>query len=144
MNMSLEEQARAQLTGRKFGANRIYRVPALPAALTVATSPSVPLTCRFRKPGIVLAMFGQVVGASNSDASYLEVRIQLGGTRDLFTDGDSGTYVPFYALFGDARNWFPLNVPALEGQDWTVTYREITGGPATVTPSLMFSVLEKE
>lgn len=141
---TLEEQARAKLTGRLRGANRIYRVPPLAAALTVATSPSVPLTIRFRRPGIILAMFGQVQSAVDADAAATEVRVQLGGTRDLITDGDSGTFAPFFALFGPNRNWWPLDVPAIEGQDLTITYREVTGGPATVIPSILFAVLEKE
>jgi len=143
LDESIEAMARARLTGRMRGCNRIYRVPPLAAALTVATSPSTPVQIRFRKPGIVLAMYGQVQSAVPGDAASTEVRIQIAGTRDVFTDGDSGTFMPLFALFGFAQNWFPLDIPAIEGQDFTITWRLVAGGPGAVVPSLMFAVLEK-
>lgn len=144
MQEDLRSLARARQTGRERGANRIYRVAPLAAPLSVALSPSTPIPLRFRKAGIVIAMFGQVQSAVQADAAATEVRIQIAGTRDLFTDGDSGTFIPFFALFGAAANWFPLDIPVIPGQDWTVTFREATGGPATVIPSILFSVLETE
>jgi hypothetical protein len=144
LNESIEQMARMRLTGRERGANRVYRVPPLASALTVASSPSVPLQIRFRKPGIVIAMYGQVQSGEDEDAASTEVRIQIAGTRDIFTDGDSGTFLPFLALFGQSQNWWPLDIPAIEGQDWSITYRLITGGPSSVVPSIMFAVCETQ
>lgn len=144
MNETAQETLRDRITGRKRGANRLYRVPS-PSTNIGSGSPSSPTTIaaipiRFRKPGIAVAMYGQVLSAVAADAAGLEVRVQLGGTRDLFTDGDSGTFVPYFALFGSSQNWFPLDLGVTEGQDWSVTWRNV--GSNAVMPSLIISVFE--
>lgn len=140
MNQSLEQMARRRLSGLSRGYNRIYRVPAVSSAITAGNSSS-PLNVRFRKRGIVVACYGQVSDALDATAATTEFRLQIAGTRDIITDGDSGTFMPFLAAFGKAQNWFPIDLPAVEGQDWTTTYRVVSGGTST-TPSLMFAVLE--
>jgi hypothetical protein len=140
---ALVQEARRRLGARK-GANRIYRIPPLQAALPVAPlagSTSNPISIRFRRPGIVLAIYGQVASGLDADAATTEMRLQVAGTRDLITDGDSGQFAPFLALFGKTQNWFPLELAAKQGTDWTFTYKN-TSTLVTTLPSLILSVLE--
>lgn len=134
------DMARNRLTGRSRGANRLYRVAPLSTALAANGLATAGVPIRFRKSGVVIAMFGQVYSGLDIDLAGCEVRIQIAGTRDLFTDGDSGVYAPFLALFGKNQNWWPLDIPAREGQDFVVSYRNM--GTNSVVPSLMFAVLE--
>src|SRR4051812_17340332 len=103
---ALVDEARRKLGVRK-GANRIYRVPPggppksrgvprganqfprsppTPAA-TRGTQPAAPIPGKFRRRAIVLAVYGQVADALDSTAATTELRIQVGGTSELVTDG---------------------------------------------------------
>ena len=132
---------RQRLTGQARGANRYYRVPPVSSAISAGTSSS-PLQVRLRSPGIIVALYGQVQSATDADAATTEFRIQLAGTRDIITDGDSGTFMPFLTAFGKGQQWLPLDIPSVEGLDITVTYRVVTGGNSA-TPSITFGIFEQ-
>lgn len=128
-------QRQVSLSGR-IGATKIYVFPPLAAALAaVAGTVSVPTNIRFREPGTVIALYGQEQAGTAAAFATTEVRIQVGGQEDLFTNGQSGTFVSMLALFGGSQNWFPLLRRAVPGVDWTATYRNQSGS-ATATPSL--------
>lgn len=127
----------AALYGR-VGASRIYRVPQLAAVGAGVDSQSVSVP--FRRSGLVLAAYGTTLGATAAEAANLEVRIQMGGTEDLITDGESFAFASFRALFGDSQNWFPIGKRVRLKADWSVTFRNRSG--AGITPSMYFVVLE--
>lgn len=138
---ALFEEARSKLGVRK-GSNAIYRVPPLSAALAaVAGTLSAPQTVRFRRPGIALAMFGQVSDGLDSTAATTELRVQFGGERELVTDGTSPQFAPFLCLFGPNQIAWQLELPTTPGVDWSVTYKN-TSGAVTTLPSVIFAVLE--
>ncbi len=125
----------------RVGATKVYRAPALTAALAaVAGTVSTPQNIRFREPGTVIACYGQEQAGTSASFATTEVRVQIGGQEDLFTDGNVGTFVPMLALFGGPNNWFPLWRRAQPGVDWTVTYRNQSGS-ATAIPSLMLAFI---
>lgn len=120
----------------RVGATKIYAVPTLTAAIAAAgavTTPvqSTPQNIRFREPGTVIALYGQAIAGSAASYAGTEVRVQIGGQEDIFTDGNSGVYVPLLALFGPNLNWFPLWRRAVPGTDWTVTYQNRQTGGTT-------------
>lgn len=125
----------------RVGATKIYVTPALPAAIAaVAGTESAPQTIRFREPGTVIACYGQEQAGTAAKFATTEVRVRIGGNEDLFTDGQSGIFVPMLALFGQTQNWFPLWRRALPGVDWTITYRNQSGAQ-TATPSFLLAFI---
>lgn len=121
-------------------ANRIIRVPSvgtLAAGVTAA-----PQTIRFLRPGEVIAIYGQTKEATDSAAADSSVRIQIGGDRELVTDGSGGAFAPFFALFGTARNWWPLGIEVAQQEIWTLYLRN-EAAAATRTPDLLLAVWEE-
>ena len=140
---ALIAEARKKLGARK-GANRIYRVPPLAAALPVAgasPSDSNPISIRFTRRSIVLAVYGSVSDALDSTAATTEARIQIGGEYDVVTDGTSGQFGVFLALFGKTQNWYPLELKGDPAVPWVTTLRNTSTG-VTVTPSIHYAVFE--
>lgn len=120
----------------RVGATKIYIAPALSAAIAaVAGTTGGPTNIRFREPGTVIAIYGQEQAGTAPKFATTEVRIQVGGSEDLFTDGEVGAFVPLLALFGGALNWFPMWRRAQPGVDWLVTWRNQSGA-ATAIPTL--------
>lgn len=120
----------------RVGATRVYRTPVV--AAIAAGLDSNPVAIQFREPGIVIAAYGQELAGTVANFAGTEVRVQVGGTEDLFTDGVSGQFVPMLALFGSTQNWFPLLRRAVPGIDWQITFRNRTGGNVTPTFALAF------
>jgi len=139
---ALIEQARRRIGAfGRIGATRIYRVPPLPAVLAPGDQSSQ-IPVRFRVDGVVLAMYGQESeSATNASAAQASARIQISGSEDLFTDGQSGAFVNFLALFGPTQNWFPIERRVYTGQDWTTTYQN-EGVAGDINPQIFFAVLE--
>jgi hypothetical protein len=144
---ALFEEARSQL-GVKKGSNTIYRVPPLAAAIPfniVSPPVSAPVTLRFRRPGIALALYGQVVDGLNSTAATTELRVQFGGERELVTDGTGPQFAPFLMLFGPNQIAYPLELPTTPGVDWSFFYKNTSGTtplPVATLPSVFVAVLE--
>jgi hypothetical protein len=116
----------------RIGSTKGYIAPELAAAIAVGapSTDSAPVNIRFREAGTVIGCYGQVVANDGMDdfadaAAFAttRIRVQVGGQEDIFTDGQSGAFVPFLALFGGPNNWWPLWRKATPGVDWTVTYR---------------------
>lgn len=119
----------------RVGSTKVYAAPALAAAIAaVAGTESQPVAIRFREPGTVIAAYGQEQAGTTAKFATTEVRVRIGGQEDLFTDGQSGAFLPMLMLFGPNLNWFPLWRRAIPGVDWTVTYRNQSGA-ATAIPS---------
>lgn len=122
----------------RIGATTIYKAPELAAAIAgVAGTVAGPQNIRFREPGTVIAMYGQEALGTSLSFATTEVRIQIGGNEDVFTDGQAGTFVPLLALFGGSQNWFPLLRRAVPGVDWSISYRNQSA--VAKTPQLMLA-----
>lgn len=139
---SVFDQLQQQLasTGR-IGATRYFVTPDVtsPAA---AGGISTPSTIRFTEKGIALAMYGQeAVAASALTFAQCGVRCQIGGTEDLFVDGQGGpAFASMLMLFGGQNCWTPLLRRVTPGVDWTFTFRNRT--PAgTIDPSIIIAVI---
>jgi len=135
------EMARRSLAAYgRVGATRIYQAPAVGSVAAGATSQAVPIT--WRRDGIVVAMYGQTADGAAASFAAMAARVQIGGSEDLFTDGNTGVFVPMLALFGSAQNWFPLMRRVYKTQVWSVSFQNTSGG--ALTPSLMFAMVEAE
>jgi hypothetical protein len=131
---SLEVAQRMLSQFGRVGATRIYAAPALGAVIAAGSgviATAQPIT--FREPGTVLAAYGQELTGTPAKFASTAVRVQIGGTEDLFTDGQAGTFVPMLALFGTTQNWFPIMRRAQPGVDWTVSYQNNDAG-GTASP----------
>jgi len=120
-------------TGR-IGATRYFVSPdvASPAAGAVST----PSTIRFTERGIALALYGQEGEfATQLTFAGTGVRCQIGGTEDLFVDGQGGpAFASMLTLFGGQNCWTPLVRRVTPGTDWTFTFRNRTAG--VIAPSV--------
>lgn len=145
-NMSAVEAAqRALALFGRLGATRIVRVPALAAPIAVATSSTQPtisnaISVQWRENGTVIAAYGQERTGTVPKYATTEARIQISGSEDLISDGQSGTYMPFLAMFGPNVNWFPFTRRVSTGIIWTVTYRN-TDTAAVCNPDLIFAFI---
>ncbi len=106
---------------------------------------STPVPVRFTKRGIVLAMYGQETDTATPAAfAQCGVRCQIGGTEDLFVDGQGGpSFAPMLALFGGVNNWFPLMRRAVPGTDWVFTFRNDTAA-GTIDPKVVLAFIADE
>ncbi len=124
----------------RVGATRIVRAPALSAAMAaVAGQENSPAPIIFREACTVIAMYGQELAATAAQYASTELRVRIGGTEDLFTDGTNGAFVPLLALFGGSQNWFPLWRRAVPEVPWLVTYR--SANAVAKTPSVFFACI---
>jgi hypothetical protein len=133
-------QQQLATTGR-IGATRYFLTPnvASPAA---AGGISTPVSIRFTQKGIALAMYGQETATATA-ALYAQTafRCQIGGTEDLFVDGQGGpAFLPMLAAFGGVNNWTPLLRRVTPGVDWTFTFRNDTAAGAIV-PRIVIAVI---
>ncbi len=126
------------LYGRIAG-SRIYRVPALSAAVAAgATVVARPVTWRHK--GTVIAIQGSTDLATAIAAANLHARIQFGASEDLITDGQAGADLPYACMFGGVQNWFPVARRVQDADTWTITYRN--SGGAAVLPTMAFVLVE--
>lgn len=132
-------------TGR-VGATRWY------VTAPIATSPatgggiSIPTPVRFTDRGIALAMYGvERTSQTAFSMANTAVRVQIGGTEDLFVDGLGGpAFAPFQAMFGSVTNWTPLMRRVTPGVDWIFTYQNnlpAPGPPTTINPQIIIAVI---
>jgi len=127
-------------TGRA-GATRYFVTPFV-ASPSAAGGLSTPSNVRFTERGIALAMYGQEsVAASALTFAQTGVRCQIGGTEDLFVDGQGGpAFASMLALFGGQNCWTPLLRRVVPGVDWTFTFQNNT--PAgTINPQVTIAFI---
>ncbi len=141
---SFAEVARERLAsmGYRVGATRTYRVPGITTGLAALASTS-PLPLKWNANGIVIGVYGQVQSADDGDQASMAARIQISGTEDLITDGSTGTFATFNALFGKTQNWYPVSRSVFTGQTWNITFRNERATGGTILPALFFSIVEE-
>ena len=123
----------------RVGATKIMRCPSLaaPLAAVIGTEGS-PQPIQFREKGIVIAMYGQELAGTVANFASTELRIRIGGSEDIITDGSSGTFAPLLALFGPNLNWFPLWRRVVPAVNWQVTWRTMAAVAADPALCLAF------
>ncbi len=136
---SLLQQQLAQM-GR-IGATR-YFVTQDVTSPSPAGGQSTPVPVRFNVRGVCLAMYGQnAVTADAAAFAQCAVRVQIGGTEDMFVDGQGGaTFAPMLALFGGVNNWTPLMRRVQPGVDWLFTFQNNTAA-GTINPKIVLAVI---
>lgn len=122
----------------RVGATKLLRHQAQASIAAAGTGSPPPI--RIREPGTVIALYGQVLTAVAADMAGTEVRIFIGGTEELCTDGQIGQSMPFLMLFGANQNWFPLIRHVVPGDDWVFQYTN--NNPANaIVPSLALAFI---
>lgn len=125
----------------RLGAQRVYQFPEV-AALNPGTT-SQQQSVRFRTSGIVTGIYGATLAGTQLQLAEIGVKVLIGGSEALFTDGSADVFVPLVALVGGAQNWFALNRRVYDGQSWTVQYLNRSGA-SVITPFLQLSVVEAQ
>ncbi len=109
-----------------------------------ANSVSNPYRIKWNLNGRVVRVGGCVLGIVQPDTltnglTSIGVKCEIDGDRQLFSDGESASYMPLATLFSENRRTESFNYPVRAGSVWVVTFRNFN---ATVpyTPSFAFSV----
>jgi hypothetical protein len=133
-------QQQLATTGR-IGATRFFLTPDVASPAAVGGI-STPVSIRFTQAGIALAMYGQETETATAPAfAQTAVRLQIGGTEDLFIDGQGGpAFAPMLALFGGVNNWTPLLRRVIPGVDWTFTFQN-NRAAGTIDPKIIVAVI---
>lgn len=129
-------------TGR-IGGTRYFLTPDVvsPAA---AGGVSAPASIRFNVEGIALCIQGQETDTATAAAfAQCAFRCQIGGTEDLFVDGQGGpAFMPMLLAFGGVNNWMPTMRWVRPGVDWSFSFKNNTAA-GTINPKIMVAVLAK-
>lgn len=120
--------------------NKLLRVPSV-GSLAAATTSSAQLI-KFPRRALVIGIVGQVKEATDVGLASAEARIIVRADRDLFIDGNGGVFMPFMALFGLGKPFFPLGIPVEQAEPWTV-YLKNAHAATTYTPDLIFLLREE-
>lgn len=123
----------------RLGAQRVYQFPEVAALNPGAISAQQ--TVRFRVSGIVTGFYGSTLAGTQLQLAEISVKVLIGGSEALFTDGSADVFVPLAALVGGAQNWFPLNRRVYDGQSWTIQYLNRSGA-SVITPFAQLAVVE--
>lgn len=112
----------------RAGATRYFQTPSFGA--TPAGAPSTPQSIRFTRPGFVCSLLGSIQSGTAPDFAGTSLRVQIGGTEDLFIDGQGGpAFSPFLALFGGIQNVRRVLRRVAAGDLWTFTVQNNTLAP---------------
>ena len=122
----------------RAGATRYMQAPSFG---TVGNgTDSTPQSIRFGWDGFVVGLYGQIQSGTAADYGGSSLRVQIGGTEDLFIDGQGGpAFAGFLGLFGGVPNYQRVVRPIKNGDLWTLTVRNASGG--SIVPSVWFSFL---
>jgi len=126
----------------KAGATRYFQTP--PFGAVAALTDSVPQPIRFTRFGYVVSILGSIQSGAVADYAATTLRVQIGGTEDLFVDGQGGpAFVPFLALFGGIVNERRCLRRVAPGDLWTFTCHD-NAAAGSVTPLVQVSFLDDE
>lgn len=124
------------------GAHRIIRVPS-PGLLAPETTSQM-YRVNWPQSGRVLAVraFGvdpEAGGLGLEQASALvSVSINIDGETALFSNGESGDFVPCLGFSPGAAPWFQIEIPVIANRPWQVSFRNLSQD-TSLRPELMFA-----
>lgn len=122
----------------RAGATRYLQAPSFGSV--AAATDSTPQPVRFTWDGFVVALYGGIQSAAAADYGGASLRVQIGGTEDMFVDGQGGpAFVSFLGLFGGVPNMQRIVRRVSRGDLWTFTVRNATAG--AIVPSVFLSFL---
>jgi hypothetical protein len=122
----------------RAGATRMLQCPSFGTVLTGTDSTPQPI--RFTWDGFVVGLYGAIASGVAADYGGTALRVQLGGTEDMFVDGQGGpASVSFLGLFGGVPNYQRIVRRVVKGDLWTFTVHNGTAG--SVAPSVWLSFL---
>ena len=102
---------------------------------------STPVPIRFNVEGIALCIGGQDSAGTAAQFAQCAFRCQIGGTEDLFVDGQGGpAFMPMLLAFGGVNNWMPTMRRVRPGVDWVITYQNNTAA-GTINPRVVVAVI---
>jgi hypothetical protein len=135
-------QQQLATTGR-IGGTR-YFLTSNVASPAAAGGISVPAPVRFNVEGIALCIQGQETDTATAPAfAQTAFRCQIGGTEDLFVDGQGGpAFMPMLLAFGGVNNWLPTMRWVKPGVDWVFTFQN-NQAAGTINPKIMIAVIAK-
>lgn len=123
------------------GATRYFKADAFGVIATTKQSPAV--TVRFTRNGFVTAFSGQIDSGAVADYAGTLLRVQLGGTEDLFVDGQGApTQAGFLELFGGVPARRRIVRRVVKGDLWVFTAQNNTAG--NVTPRVTLDFLDDD
>jgi hypothetical protein len=125
----------------EVGATRYLQTPSFGSI--AAGDDSTPQPIRFTRAGFVTAYSGQIASAAVADYGGTSLRVNIGGTEDLYVDGQGGpTFAGFLELFGGVPARRKLVRRVVPGDVWVFTVRN--GNAGAVTPLVLLDVLDDE
>lgn len=129
----------------RVGATKIVVVPALAAVLPAALGSVVSApNLTWRKPGTVIALYGQERTATAVKLAGTEFQLQFSGEEFFVTNGSGSDFFPMLGLVGGATNWFPITRRVDDGHVWTASYRQRDVAGTTSDPTIGFAVIYDE
>jgi hypothetical protein len=138
MNLGRLEDLKAVLDlVQQAGATRFLQTPAFGAIGAGVTS--APQNIRFTEEGFVVGLYGNVQSGAVADYAGTSLRVQIGGTEDLFVDGLGGPVgLPFLMLFGGIQNMQPIVRRVIPGDLWAFSVTNNTAGNVTPLAAVSF------
>lgn len=105
-----------------------------------ASSTSAQQTLRWPEAGVVVGVAGGAVEGLTAALDVL-VRIQKEGSRDLVSNGDGSTFIPYQTLFAQAAGfgWAPLGIRVERRETWQIFFKNANTGSGR-TPYLTFGL----
>lgn len=118
---------------------------AVPNVVSVAAnSVSNAYRIKWNLNGQIVRVGGCVLGIVQPDTltnglTSIGIKCVIDGEQELFSDGESGTYMPLATLFSENRRTESFNYRVKAGSIWVVTFRNFNATVA-YTPHFAFSV----
>lgn len=126
------------------GATRYFKTPAFGSV--VANTISTPQPIRFTRDGFVTSYFGQIQSGAVADYGAAALRVQIGGSQDVYIDGQGGpAFCGYLELFGGvpAKQRFVRRVS--RGDLWVFTVQNLNApGGQAVVPTVTLAFLDDE
>jgi hypothetical protein len=135
-------QQQLATTGR-IGGTRYFLTSTLATSPAAGGGISVPVPVRFNVEGLALCIQGQEITGTPAAFAQCSFRTQIGGTEDLFVDGQGGpAFMPMLLAFGGVNNWMPTMRWVVPGVDWVFSFQNNTAA-GTINPKVMIAVIAK-
>jgi hypothetical protein len=123
------------------GATRYFKTP--PFGSVSANTLSSPQPIRFTRDGFVTSYFGQIQSGAAADYGAAALRVQIGGSEDLYVDGQGGpAFCGYLELFGGVPAKQRLVRRVVRGDLWVFTVQNLYPTTTAITPTVTLSFLD--